>query len=84
MKISEIISGNNITQRQIQPRAVTRAARVNKVVNNIAASAAQQEPTEIEKVLAMQKYAELERAADENYEKQLRSNLTTAKEFSKR
>ena len=48
-------------------------------MNNIAASDANREPTELEKVLAMRAYSDLQDKADQNYVNNLKTNLVGAK-----
>lgn len=79
MKINEIIGNNKKTVAVVQPRAVAQKAQVAKVMNNIAASDANREPTELEKVLAMRAYSDLKDKADKNYVNNLKTNLAGAK-----
>ena len=77
MKINEIIC--KAPQRnQLQPSVVTRQARVNKVVAQIAASDQQQPPTEDEKVRAMWAYRDMKKRNDKAYAKRLRQQLASA------
>ena len=79
MKISEIIGNNKKTVSVVQPRAVAQKSQVAKVMNNIAASDANREPTELEKVLAMRAYSDLQDEADQNYVNNLKTSLVGAK-----
>ena len=79
MKINEIIGNNKKTESVVQPRAVAQKSQVAKVMNNIAASDANREPTELEKVLAMRAYSDLKDKADQNYVNNLKTNLAGAK-----
>lgn len=62
----------------VQPEAVKQQARVRKVVAQIAASERNQEPTELDKVLAMQRMAAMKKAANKNHVRQLRNQLAVA------
>jgi hypothetical protein len=82
MKINEIIT----TTKQVlnvQPSLVKQQNRVGKVVAQIAASDAQQEPTEIDKVLAMWTYRNIKHRNDKNYAARLRQQLMKAKAIAR-
>lgn len=78
MKISEIIT-NTMQVLNAQPSVVKQQNRVGKVVAQIAASDAAQEPTELDKVLAMQTYSQLKKRNDKRYAERLRQQLAKAK-----
>lgn len=83
MKINEIVA--NTTQKfvGVQPSIVKRQARVGNVVAQIAASDAQQAPTEIDRVQAMWAYSNWKKRIDKAYAKQLKQQLTAAEPFAK-
>jgi hypothetical protein len=74
MKINEIISQ---AQRPtvVQPTVVKQQARVANVVGQIAASDAKQAPTEMDKVMAMRRYADIKKRTNKNYAERLRQQL---------
>ncbi len=77
MKIKEIIA----PMRQVldvKPTVVKQQGKVLGVVNQIAASDAQQPPTEFEKVLAMRSYSNLKKRTDKTYAQRLRQQLANA------
>jgi len=78
MKISEIIS-NTKQVLNVQPSLVKQQSRVGKVVAQIAASDAQQQPTELDKVLAMRAYSRMKKRNDRLYAERLRQQLAKAK-----
>lgn len=77
MKINEIISK---VQRPtvVQPTAVKQQARVASVVGQIAASDAKQAPTEMDKVMAIRRYADMKKRTNKNYADRLRQQLANA------
>lgn len=77
MKIKEIIS-NTKQVLNVQPSVVKQQNQVGKVVAQIAASDAQQKPTEMDKVMAMRKYSDFKKRNDELYAERLRQQLATA------
>lgn len=74
MKIREVIVREAQVQ-QLQPSIVKQQQRVGKVVKQIAASDQQQEPTEMDKVLATRRYVQMQKAADNEYAKKLEVEL---------
>jgi iron-sulfur cluster repair protein YtfE (RIC family) len=71
----------------IQPAQVQRQQRINNVVSQIAASDQQQQPTETDKVMAMQQYANMKQQVNRNYANSLRqqlANMTTTAPTNKR
>jgi len=78
MKIKEIIA-NAPQNNRMQPSVVKQQARVGKVVAQIAASDQQQQPTEMDKVLAMRRYSDLKKRNDKVYARRLQQQLANAK-----
>lgn len=76
MKIKEIVAKTKQVL-DVQPGVVAQQQRVGKVVSQIAASDAQNPPTELEKVLAMRSYSELKKRADRTYAQRLRQQLAS-------
>jgi hypothetical protein len=77
MKICEIIA--NVPQNnRLQPSMVKQQARVGKVVAQIAASDQKQQPTEMDKVMAMRSYATMKKQNDKLYAQRLRQQLASA------
>jgi hypothetical protein len=74
MKVSEVISPTK-SVLNVQPSAVNQQQRVAKVVQQIAASDQQQQPSEMEKVLALRQMSAKQKQADKNYASQLRQQL---------
>lgn len=77
MKIKEII----VPTKQVldvKPSVVKQQGKVLGVVNQIAASDAQQPPTEMEKVLAMRSYSDLKKRTNQTYAQRLRQQLANA------
>jgi hypothetical protein len=75
MRFSEF-GMNEGRQVAIQPAAVQQQSRINKVVANYAASEQrQQNPTETEIAIAMQRYGEMKRQAQKRYIARLRMQL---------
>jgi len=60
------------------PSALKRQQRVGRVMRQIAASDQQQQPTEVDKVLAMRQYAKWQKQTDRVYEKRLKQQLAAA------
>lgn len=60
------------------PSVVKRQQQVGKVMQQIAASDQQQQPTEMDKVLAMRHYADCQKQTDKLYRKRLKQQLTAA------
>lgn len=77
MKINEIIN-NSKRPAVVQPTIVKQQARVASVVGQIAASDAKQAPTEMDKVMAMRKYADIKKRTNKNYAERLRQQLAIA------
>ncbi len=77
MKIKEIITPTRQVL-DVPPTVVKQQGMVLGVVNQIAASDAQQPPTEMEKVLAMRSYANLRKRTDKTYAQRLRQQLANA------
>lgn len=80
MKVCEVI----VQQPNVQPSAIKQQSRVSKVVTKIADSEAQQQPTEMDKVMAMRQYAAMKTQTDNNYATGLSNQLATAKRFVKK
>ena len=77
MKINEVI-GKTKKVLDIQPKTLARQTRVNNLVSQIAASDQQQQPSEMDKVMATRQYANMKKQAQQNYTKQLRLQLANA------
>jgi hypothetical protein len=77
MKINEVI-GKTKKVLDIQPQTVARQTRVNNLVSQIATSDQQQQPSEMDKVMATRQYANMKKQAQQNYTKQLRLQLANA------
>ena len=75
--ISELLF-NTTKNARVLPDVVKQNARVTSVVSDIAASDAQQAPTEFDKVLAMQRYSKLKKQTNKNYAQRLRQQLANA------
>lgn len=78
MKITEII-GSELPKVTPQPSVVAQQQRIGKVVAQIAASDQQREPTEMDKVLAMRRYAKLKKQNNKEYVLRLQQQLADAK-----
>lgn len=63
----------------VQPSLVKQQNRVGKVVTQIAASDAAQEPTEMDIVLAMRAYSDMKKRNDKLYAQRLQQQLAQAK-----
>ncbi len=77
MKINEIIVNTKRVQT-VQPSIVKKQNKVGKVMALIAASDAQQPPTEMDTVLAMRAYSNLKKRNDKAYAERLRQQLAKA------
>jgi hypothetical protein len=77
MKIKEVIS-NTKQVLNVQPSLVKQQNRVGKVVAQMAASELAQEPTEMDKVLAMRQYGRMKKRTDKYYAERLRQQLARA------
>lgn len=77
MKINEIIEQSR-RAAPLQPTVVQQQQRVGKVLTQIAASDQQQEPTEMDKVLAMRNYADMKKRNDKLYAHRLQQQLAKA------
>jgi len=62
----------------VQPSIVKQQARVAGLVNKMAASDAQQAPTEMDVILAMRKRADIQKQTDKNYMQRLKQQLANA------
>ncbi len=76
MKISEILLRTHKVM-DVQPAPVQRQARVNQVVSQIAASDQQKPASEMDKVMAMRKYANIKKQAKQNYVSSLQQQLAS-------
>ncbi|MEF8735573.1 MAG: hypothetical protein V5B35_02890 [Candidatus Accumulibacter necessarius] len=61
------------------PSVLKQQQRVGKVMQQISASDQQQEPTEMDKVLAMRQYANWQKQTDQLYRQRLKQQLAAAK-----
>jgi hypothetical protein len=84
MKIKEVIVCEARQASVPQPSVVKQQQRVGKVMQQIAASDQQQEPSEMDKVLAMRRYAEMKKQTDKAYAVRLRRQLEAASQFVNR
>lgn len=57
------------------PSVLKRQQRVGKVVQQIAASDQQQQPTEMDKVIAMRQYADWQKQTNQLYRQRLKQQL---------
>ncbi len=80
MRFSEFAISEARQDAVPQPSVVKQQQRVGKVVQQIAASNKQQEPTEMDKVLAMRQYANWKKRIDQMYLQQLRAQLAAAEQ----
>ena len=78
MKVKEIIEARTQQPVAVPPSIVKQQGRVSQVVAQIAASDQQKPATEMEKVLAMRKYADLKKRTDRRYADQLRQQSANA------
>lgn len=77
MRIFEIVARTRKVV-DVQPASVQRQSRVNQVVSQIAASDQQAPPSEMDKVMAMRKYASIKKQAQQNYVNGLQQQLASA------
>lgn len=82
MRISEVIVCEARKAVPV-PSVVKRQQRVGKLVQQIAASDQQQQPTEMDKVLAIRQYANWQKQADKIYTQGLRKQLKVALQFTR-
>ena len=75
MKIKEVIVCEARQASVPQPSVVKQQQRVSKVMQQIAASNQQQQPTEMDKVLAMRQYANWQKQTDRLYRNRLKQQL---------
>lgn len=75
MKISEVIVCEARKAVAPVPSVLKRQQRVGRVVQQIAASDQQQQPTEMDKVLAMRQYANWLKQTDKMYRQRLKQQL---------
>jgi len=73
MKIFEVIDSKSA----IQPSVVSQQQRIAKLVKRIMASDQDQQPTEMDKVLATRRYDQIKKQCDKHYAEQLRQQLAT-------
>lgn len=78
MKINEVIVCEARKPVAPVPSVLKRQQRVGKVMQQIAASDQQQQPTEIDKVLAMRRYADWQKQTDQKYRQRLKQQLAAA------
>ena len=78
MKVKEIIEARRQQTATVQPSLVKQQARVGKVMGQIAASDAQQAPTEMDKVMAMRQMATMKKQTDKNYAARLQRQQALA------
>ena len=78
MKINEVIVSKPQKAATVQPTVVQQQRKVAGVVGQIAASDAQQPPTELEKVLALRQMAALKKRTDKIYAARLQQQLANA------
>jgi hypothetical protein len=76
MRINELLARTRKVL-DVQPAPVQRQARINQVVANIAASEQDQPATELDKVMAMQQYADMKKQANQNYANNLQRQLAS-------
>lgn len=75
MKISEVIVCEAKKAVAPVPSVIKRQQRVGKVMQQIAASDQQQQPSEMDKVMAMRQYAKWQRQTDKMYRQRLKQQL---------
>jgi hypothetical protein len=79
MRFSEFGISEARQRAVIQPSVVKKQQRVGKVVAQIAASdAKQQQPSEMDKVMAMRQYANWQKQTDKAYTQRLKQQLVKA------
>jgi len=76
MKVYEVIG--NSPQAPVQPSVLAQQTRVNKLIQQMAATDAQKPATEMDKVVAMQQMADLKKKTDLAYAKRLRQQAAAA------
>lgn len=82
MKISEVIVCEARKMVVPVPSVLKRQQRVGKVMQQIAASDQEQQPTEMDKVMAMRQYANWQKQTDLQYRQRLKQQLTAAEQGS--
>jgi hypothetical protein len=75
MKINEVIVCEARKAVAPVPSVLKRQQRVGKVMQQIAASDQQQEPSEMDKVMAMRQYAKWQKQTDQLYRQRLKQQL---------
>lgn len=83
MKIKEVIVCEARKVAVPVPSVLKRQQRVGNVMKQIAASDQHQQPTEMDKVLAMRQYANWQKQADRLYRNRLKQQLSAAKGLSR-
>ncbi len=83
VKVREIVETQQQQPVTVPPSIVKQQGRVSQVVAKIAASDQQKPATEMEKVLAMRRYADLKKQTDKNYAVRLRQQLVNARARAK-
>lgn len=83
MKINEVIVCEARKAVAPVPSVLKRQQRVGKVMQQIAASDQQQQPTEMDKVMAMRRYADWQKQTDQLYQKRLKQQLAAAERVIK-
>lgn len=78
MKVYEVIG--NSAQAPVQPSVLAQQTRVNKLIQQMAATDAQKPATEMDKVVAMQQMADLKKRTDNAYANRLRQQLANAEQ----
>jgi hypothetical protein len=78
MKINEVIICEARKAVAPMPSALKRQQQVGKVIQQIAASDQQQNPSEMDKVLAMRRYADWQKQTDQLYRQRLKQQLSAA------
>jgi len=78
MKVREIIEAAPQRPVAVPPSLVKQQGRVGQVMAKIAASDQKKPATEMDKVMAMRRYADLKKQTDKNYAARLRQQLANA------
>lgn len=78
MKIKEVIVCEARKMAVPVPSVLKRQQRVGKVMQQIAANDQQQQPSEMDKVMAMRQYANWQKLTDRLYQKRLKQQLAAA------
>jgi hypothetical protein len=78
MKISEVIVCEAKKAVAPVPSVLKQQQRVGKVMQQIAASDQQQQPNEMDKVMAMRRYADWQKQTDQIYRQRLKRLLILA------